>query len=329
LSFHIHAGLKASTTFYKTHLSNFYKTYLFLQNVSVGEPSFRSAVQERKLVFSRGPAWALQQIVVVDRLFHDAFSHRRGVGALQFTWAGLAVFCITYYVSLSLGIGMAYHRLLTHRSYKRRKPSNISSPSAPRWHWKAARYSGSRPIASIISIPTPTSIRIRRSTAGSGLTWDGYSFGDALHNDNVITAKYAPDLGRDAFHVWISKYHWIPLTTLGLVLLALGGWNWVLWGVFLRTTVGLHSTWLVNLRRTCGARGGSTRETTRATAGGLRRSASEKAGTTTTMHTRRRPPMALRGTRSTSPTAHRALEMLGLATQVRRASIDTDLEAAA
>ena len=36
---------------------------------------------------------------------------------LQFTWAGLAVFCITYYIALSLGIGMSYHRLLSHRSY--------------------------------------------------------------------------------------------------------------------------------------------------------------------------------------------------------------------
>jgi len=45
--------------------------------------------------------------------------HFGAVWALfQFTWSGLAVFFITYYISLSLGIGMAYHRLLTHRSYK-------------------------------------------------------------------------------------------------------------------------------------------------------------------------------------------------------------------
>jgi fatty-acid desaturase len=33
---------------------------------------------------------------------------------------------------------------------------------------------------------------------------------------------------------------------LGLVLLAIGGLPFVLWGIFLRTVVGLHSTWLVN-----------------------------------------------------------------------------------
>ena len=55
--------------------------------------------------------------------FFMTLFHIGAVWALfQFTWAGLAVFCITYYISLSLGIGMAYHRLLTHRSYKTSKP---------------------------------------------------------------------------------------------------------------------------------------------------------------------------------------------------------------
>jgi fatty-acid desaturase len=33
---------------------------------------------------------------------------------------------------------------------------------------------------------------------------------------------------------------------LGVLLLALGGVQYLLWGVFLRTVVGLHATWLVN-----------------------------------------------------------------------------------
>ena len=37
---------------------------------------------------------------------------------LDFTWSGVAVLLVTYYVSLAFGIGMSYHRLLTHRSYK-------------------------------------------------------------------------------------------------------------------------------------------------------------------------------------------------------------------
>jgi stearoyl-CoA desaturase (delta-9 desaturase) len=36
------------------------------------------------------------------------------------------------------------------------------------------------------------------------------------------------------------------MIVLGLVLLAIGGIPFVLWGIFLRTVLGLHSTWLVN-----------------------------------------------------------------------------------
>jgi stearoyl-CoA desaturase (delta-9 desaturase) len=38
----------------------------------------------------------------------------------------------------------------------------------------------------------------------------------------------------------------VPLIVLGLILLATGGIQMVLWGVFLRVVVGLHATWLVN-----------------------------------------------------------------------------------
>jgi stearoyl-CoA desaturase (delta-9 desaturase) len=55
-----------------------------------------------------------------------------------------------------------------------------------------------------------------------------------------------PDIRKDRFYVLLSKWHWVPLVVLGAALLAFGGWNYVLWGIFLRTTVGLHCTWLVN-----------------------------------------------------------------------------------
>jgi fatty-acid desaturase len=38
----------------------------------------------------------------------------------------------------------------------------------------------------------------------------------------------------------------VPMTVLGLAVLALGGWQYLMWGIFFRTTVGLHATWLVN-----------------------------------------------------------------------------------
>jgi len=51
---------------------------------------------------------------------------------------------------------------------------------------------------------------------------------------------------RDRFYRWLNIYHWLPVTVLGVAFFALGGWSWLLWGIFLRVTLGMHVTWLVN-----------------------------------------------------------------------------------
>jgi stearoyl-CoA desaturase (delta-9 desaturase) len=70
--------------------------------------------------------------------------------------------------------------------------------------------------------------------------------GESLGAQTTQLARYVPDLTRDRFYVWLSKYHWIPLVVAGLACLAIAGWPGVFWGIFLRTTLGLHATWLVN-----------------------------------------------------------------------------------
>ena len=43
--------------------------------------------------------------------------------------------------------------------------------------------------------------------------------GKAMHNKLDSLLPYVPDLRKDKFHVWISEWHWVPLTVLGVVLL--------------------------------------------------------------------------------------------------------------
>ena len=70
--------------------------------------------------------------------------------------------------------------------------------------------------------------------------------GKAMHSDATTLARYAPDLSRDRFHVWISKWHYVPMILLGFALLAVGGMPFLMWGIFARTVFGLHCTWAVN-----------------------------------------------------------------------------------
>jgi fatty-acid desaturase len=38
----------------------------------------------------------------------------------------------------------------------------------------------------------------------------------------------------------------VPMIVLGAILFAIGGLPFLMWGIFVRTVVGLHATWLVN-----------------------------------------------------------------------------------
>ena len=59
-----------------------------------------------------------QPIMWITTLFMAAF-HVGAIAALFFfTWKGLALAVVLWWVAGSLGIGMGYHRLLTHRGYK-------------------------------------------------------------------------------------------------------------------------------------------------------------------------------------------------------------------
>jgi sn-1 stearoyl-lipid 9-desaturase len=51
---------------------------------------------------------------------------------------------------------------------------------------------------------------------------------------------------QDKFHVRITEFHFVPTIILGIALFVAGGWPFLLWGIFLRTVVGHHATWLIN-----------------------------------------------------------------------------------
>jgi hypothetical protein len=46
--------------------------------------------------------------------------------------------------------------------------------------------------------------------------------GKSMHHDIITLSHYIPDLAKDRFHVWITKYHYVPITVLGLLLLVIG-----------------------------------------------------------------------------------------------------------
>jgi stearoyl-CoA desaturase (delta-9 desaturase) len=64
--------------------------------------------------------------------------------------------------------------------------------------------------------------------------------------DYEIYAKYAPDLARQPYYRWLDRYFLLLQIPLGIVLYLIGGWSFVIYGIFLRAVLLWHSTWFVN-----------------------------------------------------------------------------------
>jgi len=182
----------------------------------------------------------------ITSIFMVIFHVLAVVALFMFTWKGLIAFVVLYVLAINVGIGMGYHRLLTHRGYK-----------VPRWleYVIATCATLSLEGGPIFWVATHRVHHQHSDREGDphspneGTWWSHMGWivtGQSLHAETAVLSRYAPDLARDKYHVWLSKYHWVPLTTVGLLLLAWGGWPVVMWGIFLRVTVGLHATWLVN-----------------------------------------------------------------------------------
>jgi fatty-acid desaturase len=173
--------------------------------------------------------------------------HIGAVAALFYIdYGAMLAALILYYAGGMLGIGMSYHRLLTHRSYRTTKfieyfltiCGTLALEGGPIF-WVATHRIHHQRSDQEGDPHTP-----REGTFWAHMGW--ILMGEGLHHDASVLAKYAPDLSKDKFHVWLSNWHWLTNVVVGLGLLAYGGIPYVLWGIFFRTTFGLHATWLVN-----------------------------------------------------------------------------------
>jgi len=179
--------------------------------------------------------------------FFMAAFHVGAVAALfMFSWKALVFAAVLWWISGSLGIGMGYHRLLTHRGYKTYKPVEyfltvcgaLALEGGPMF-WVATHRVHHQ----------NTDVEGDPHSPRDGGFWSHMGWiitGRVLHNHSSALLPYIPDLRKDKFHVWISRWHWLPITALGIVIFAVGGVQYLMWGIFLRTVVGLHATWLVN-----------------------------------------------------------------------------------
>ncbi|PWT99682.1 MAG: acyl-CoA desaturase [Terriglobia bacterium] len=176
-----------------------------------------------------------------------ALLHIGAVAALFFfSWRALAVSAFLLWMATGLGISMGYHRLHTHRSYK--------VPLALEYFFAicgALTLEG----GPIFWVATHRIHHQKSDQPGDphsprdGAWWAHMGWilmGESKHNNTRVLAKYAPDLAKHRFYVWLNDYHWTLSVVLGILLLWAGGLPMLLWAGCLRIVVGLHGTWLIN-----------------------------------------------------------------------------------
>ena len=58
--------------------------------------------------------------------------------------------------------------------------------------------------------------------------------------------RFTQDINTDPVYILVDKYFLVLQIALGALLYALGGWSFVVWGIFVRLVVVYHFTWFVN-----------------------------------------------------------------------------------
>ena len=168
------------------------------------------------------------------------------VGLFMFSWKLLAISLVLYWVANGLGISMGYHRLHTHRSYK--LPTFVE-------YFLAVCSTLSLQGGPIFWVATHRIHHQHSDKPGDphsprdGAWWSHMGWlltGETKHNNTRLMAKYAPDLAKDRFYVWLNNYHWLTIVVLAVLLFAIGGLPLMLWGTVVRVVFGFHFTWLVN-----------------------------------------------------------------------------------
>jgi len=173
--------------------------------------------------------------------------HACAVAALfMLSWKVLPVTLVLWWISGSLGIGIGFHRLLTHRGYKTPKLveyfltlCGLLALEGGAINWVVTHRIHH---AHTDEVGDPHTPRDGRWWAHMGWILRG----TAQQHEQAVMQRYAPDLMKDRVHVFLNNFYYVPLIISGGVLYLMGGWSFLFVGVFLRVTIGLHFTWLVN-----------------------------------------------------------------------------------
>lgn len=164
-----------------------------------------------------------------------------------FSWSALGLLVFLHWLFGSIGICLGYHRLLSHRSFQVPKGVEYAIALIGALALQGGPIfwvGGHRQHHAHTEDTDLDPYSAQRGFWWSHMLWIFYPRSKFF--DYETYQKYAPDLARQPYYRWLDRYFILLQIPLGLLLYALGGWSFVIYGIFVRAVLLWHSTWFVN-----------------------------------------------------------------------------------
>lgn len=171
------------------------------------------------------------------------------VGALfaflpsNFSWSAVGLMLFLHWVTGGLGITLGWHRLVSHRSFQ-----------TPKWLEYFLVFCGSLSMQGGViwwvglhrHHHLYSDQHNDHHDSGKGFWWShmGWMFYEVPAEKEVD--RFTKDIADDPVYRFLDNYFFPLQIALAVVLYLIGGWSFVVWGVFVRLVLVYHCTWFVN-----------------------------------------------------------------------------------
>jgi stearoyl-CoA desaturase (delta-9 desaturase) len=195
-----------------------------------------------------------QELNWTNVIFFSAIHLAALAAPFYFSWQAVILTVFLHWLFGSIGICLAYHRLLSHRSFQ-----------VPKWLEYILTTFGA------LAVQGGPVFWVGGHRQHHGFTEDnqkdpysanrGFWFSHIMwiirsrpeHFQRASYQKFAPDLANDPYYAFLDKYFLALQVPLGFLLYFIGenifsglGLSFVVYGMFVRCVVLWHSTWLIN-----------------------------------------------------------------------------------
>jgi fatty-acid desaturase len=166
-------------------------------------------------------------------------------GFITFSWSAFLLFIVTSAFTLCAGHSVGMHRRLIHNSFQ-----------CPQWLEYFLVYCGT-----LIGLAGPFSIiqmhELRDWAQRQPCCHDYFASRQnilrdwfwILHCDirldNPPTINYEPRIVDDKIYTFLERSRLLQQVPWAILLYFLGGWSWVVWGIFIRVSVCMTGHWLI------------------------------------------------------------------------------------